>query len=263
GVNISHQNPPVPIKLLSYADDLEVFLSCTNEWPALLHLLQLYGRASNGKVNLSKTVLVSLSGVAHSSWQSIVTSENLEWHTSSSLSAVRYLGYPLYSTDMQLKAYLNEIKIKMVKHSNILKGRYLSVRALLLKPSLWKVFWSLKMSAKAFTPWWRLLHNSIGHRTKLHRWSSTHFDTPVCGICSRENESLYHFSVGCIRKSNFWMDVYTALDKPEFLSSEMAVWTALTSLSQLDNSHCSPEDLAILGCAFSSLWKYHWRSVID
>ncbi|KAI8969595.1 hypothetical protein BDB01DRAFT_816934 [Pilobolus umbonatus] len=119
------------------------------------------------------------------------------------------------------------------------------------------------MSAKAFTPWWRLLYNSIGHRTKLHRWSSTHFDTPVCGICSRENESLYHFSVGCIRKSNFWMDVYTALDKPEFLSSEMAVWTALTSLSQLDNSHCSPEDLAILGCAFSSLWKYHWRSVID
>ncbi|KAI8974069.1 hypothetical protein BDB01DRAFT_881665, partial [Pilobolus umbonatus] len=86
---------------------------------------------------------------------------------------------------------------------------------LLLKPSLWKVFWSLKMSSKAFTPWWRLLHNSLGHRIKLHRWNSSHFDTPVCGICGRANENLYHFSVGCIKKSNFWMDVYFALDKPD------------------------------------------------
>ncbi|KAI8970538.1 hypothetical protein BDB01DRAFT_815069 [Pilobolus umbonatus] len=80
------------------------------------------------------------------------------------------------------------------------------------------------MSSKAFTPWWRLLHNSIGHRIKLHQWNSSHFDTP----------------------SNFWMDVYFALDKPEYLSSEIAVWTALIALSKLDSSHCTPEDLAML-----------------
>ncbi|KAI8969815.1 hypothetical protein BDB01DRAFT_731864, partial [Pilobolus umbonatus] len=51
-----------------------------------------------------------------------------EWHTSNSTSAVRYLGYPLYSTDMQLKTYLNEIKVKMIRHSYILRGRHLSVR---------------------------------------------------------------------------------------------------------------------------------------
>ncbi|KAI8970692.1 hypothetical protein BDB01DRAFT_814459, partial [Pilobolus umbonatus] len=119
------------------------------------------------------------------------------------------------------------------------------------------------MSSKAFTPWWRLLHNSIGHRIKLHRWNSSHFDTPVCGICCRANENLYHFSVGCIKKSNFWMDVYFALDKPEYLSSEMAVWTAIIALSKLDSSYCSPEDLALLGCAFSTLWKYHWLCVMD
>ncbi|KAI8970782.1 hypothetical protein BDB01DRAFT_731390, partial [Pilobolus umbonatus] len=116
--------------------------------------------------------------------------------------------------------------------------------ALLLKPSLWKVFWSLKMSSKAFTPWWRLSHNSIGHRIKLHRWNSSHFDTPVCGICGRANENLYHFQWDCY--------------KPEYLSSEMAVWTALIALSKLDS-----KDLAMLGCAFSTLWKYHWLCVMD
>jgi hypothetical protein len=35
--------------MLSYADDLQVFLTNTAEWDKLLEILQLYGRASNAK----------------------------------------------------------------------------------------------------------------------------------------------------------------------------------------------------------------------
>ncbi|KAG2201421.1 hypothetical protein INT47_001470 [Mucor saturninus] len=31
----------------------------------------------------------------------------------------------------------------------------------LLRPSLWRLFWSLDMTSKAFTPWWRLLQDSM------------------------------------------------------------------------------------------------------
>ncbi|KAG2209688.1 hypothetical protein INT47_001834, partial [Mucor saturninus] len=68
-------NPPSPVKLVSYADDLEVFLTGPGEWPVLKSLLDCYGRASNAKVNLSKTVLVSLSGVGHAAWVDIAHSE--------------------------------------------------------------------------------------------------------------------------------------------------------------------------------------------
>jgi hypothetical protein len=37
------------------------------------------------------------------------------------------------------------------------------------RPFFWRIFWSLSMTARAFTPWWRLLHNRIGHRARLFR----------------------------------------------------------------------------------------------
>jgi hypothetical protein len=90
--------------------------------------LDLYGRASNAKVNLSKTVLVSLSGVSHASWLSLADSSGIEWHDATSSGAVRYLGYPLYSTQAQLLDYLDAILVKVTRHSNLLKERQLSIR---------------------------------------------------------------------------------------------------------------------------------------
>ncbi|KAG1148939.1 hypothetical protein G6F37_004028 [Rhizopus arrhizus] len=57
-----------PVKLLSYSDDFEVILSHPSKWPFLMRLLDRYGKATNAKVNLGKTVLLSLSGVSHDAW---------------------------------------------------------------------------------------------------------------------------------------------------------------------------------------------------
>lgn len=56
---------PTRIKMLSYADDLQVFLTNTTEWDKLVEILQLYGRASNAKVNLNKTVVIYLCQDTH------------------------------------------------------------------------------------------------------------------------------------------------------------------------------------------------------
>jgi hypothetical protein len=125
---VSGSTPPPAVKLLSYADDLEVFLSSPDEWCILLSLLGLYGRASKAKVNLSKTVLVPLSDVAHPSWVSLAPSSGIEWHDSDSSGAARYLGYPLYSTDSQLRDYLDAILVKVTRHYDLLKERHLSIR---------------------------------------------------------------------------------------------------------------------------------------
>ncbi|KAG1062166.1 hypothetical protein G6F42_027486 [Rhizopus arrhizus] len=110
---LRNSTDPPKVKLLSYADDLEIFLSSPEEWPVLLSLLSLYGKASNAKVNLSKTVLVSLSGQRHEAWSSLAEQSSIEWYDESSTGSVRYLGYPLYHTQAQLDHFLDAIKIKI------------------------------------------------------------------------------------------------------------------------------------------------------
>jgi hypothetical protein len=69
---------------------------------------------STSKVNLGKTVLVSLSGVRHSWWHNLAMAEGIAWHDSHSVDSARYLGYPLYHTQDRLLVSLDEIKIKIL-----------------------------------------------------------------------------------------------------------------------------------------------------
>jgi hypothetical protein len=561
---VSASSSPPAVKLLSYADDLEVFLSGPGEWSVLLSLLDTYGRASNAKVNLKKTVLVSLSGVAHSSWIDIAADAGVEWHDLSSTGAVRYLGYPLYHNNAQLLDYLDAITVKVQRHAQLLKQRHLSVRGaglvansllmskvwhilrvvpvpqswlhgikkvvreylvsfrpavswstlclrrkfggvglvdiedqssalhliylqrllrplsdrdfvspwlvyffqvysghksilpwfmfpdkfkcrmatiptmvhltkllsrlpplvvcgswssrwlldlplccvvsrgagkpvsvdptalpmryllsdmiswiphlgvvsavgknikasvvqqvlnglrtfsfgspslvltpvirkmvamsasevaslvmrsgasswlpscvhwqvpttsktscsvlslslgslrrfwhvdqalilsnphppllvpphLRLRPSHWRTFWSLEMPAKAFTPWWRLLHGKIGHRSLLNSWMPSKCPSPLCALCG-EQEDLFHFAVGCVWKSIFWRDVLGLLSLVDQLPTDLDVWCALTSLSSLDGSLLEEDVLSLLGAGFATIWRFHWRCVME
>ncbi|CEP09890.1 hypothetical protein [Parasitella parasitica] len=91
-------------------------------------VLELYGRASNAKVNISKIVVVSLSGASHSAWIDLAVTAGLQWHDAGSDNAIRYLGYPLYHTESQLQVYLDGLLVKVQRHSNLLKQRSLSIR---------------------------------------------------------------------------------------------------------------------------------------
>jgi hypothetical protein len=562
---VSGLPPPAPIKILSYADDLEVFLSSPGEWLVLLSLLEVYGRASNAKVNLNKTVVVSLSGVAHQSWIDIASAAGVEWHDSTSIGSVRYLGYPLYHTDVQLLHFLDAIKVKLERHANMLRQRHLSIRGtglvanslllskvyhllrvvpvpdkwllevkvvirkyllsfwpapswsslclprkhggvglvdiqdqsfalhlvyvqrllrpmvsrdfvspwlvycfqvytghssvlpwlmcpskfksrlcsvptldhitkllvrlpplspsaswssrwfldlplccvvsvapgvlssgfvpssvapkyllsdicrwnlhrgalcadialprssqvrsvfyglqpafgaatmtlppvirskvafstaellslpvsragatswlpltshwtvpsgsssevaisklslgalrrywhadysvictrpgpplvltphLLLRPFFWRLFWSLPMVAKAFTPWWRLLHDKIGYRSRLHRWSSQKYPSPCCALCGVP-EDLYHFVIGCAYKSDYWRQALTYLALDTDFPMDLDVWSVMISLCSRDCKPVPPDVLSIFGSIFYTMWAAHWHCVID
>jgi hypothetical protein len=135
---------------------------------------------------------------------------------------------------------------------------------LLLRPFFWRLFWSLSLTNKAFTPWWRLLQDCIGYRSRLHRWNPNKFDTPFCQICLCSTaEDLFHFVVGCSLKWRFWSDVFSLVHLSADFPSKIDIWSGLVSLS---SASCKPLDekiLLLLGSAFATLWRYHWRCVID
>lgn len=79
-VSQTYKQPHHPVKLLSYADGLKVFLSHPGEWLILLHILDTYGKASNARVNLQKAALLSLSfsGTSHPQWANIVSAQGVQ-----------------------------------------------------------------------------------------------------------------------------------------------------------------------------------------
>lgn len=133
-----------------------------------------------------------------------------------------------------------------------------------LSPVSWRLFWSLEMPAKAFTPWWRLLHDRVATRSWCHRIVPDKVPSPICALCGLFEEDLYHFVVGCQLKSWFWQDVVSLLSLQELLPSDDSIWLALTSLCSFDDLQVIDEDVLVaLGATYSTLWKYHWRCVID
>ncbi|KAI8635770.1 hypothetical protein BD408DRAFT_321866, partial [Parasitella parasitica] len=132
-----------------------------------------------------------------------------------------------------------------------------------LRPSSWRLFWSLPLPAKPFTPWWRLLHDRISHRSWLHRIVPDKVPSPMCALCGIDTEDLYHFVVGCSYKEDYWRDVVSLLSLQDLFPSSLAIWTALTSFCSLNMAELDEDLLVALGAGFTTLWKYHWRSVID
>ncbi|CAO0800782.1 unnamed protein product [Mucor circinelloides] len=113
--------------------------------------MDLYGRASNARVNVDKTVVVSLSGAPHEGWKSILRQVSnyttIDWHDAHSTQAVvRYLGYPLHITPQQWDDdFLEQIYMKIRSRAAFLSGRHLSIRgaSLVANSKLLSLIWHL------------------------------------------------------------------------------------------------------------------------
>lgn len=118
----------IKIKTLAYADDVIIFLQNTEEWDQLQKILQVYSNASNAKMNLSKTTMMSLTGTENNKWIQIANSNHIEWHDKNNNHAIRYLGYPLYSRSEQLHNHLDTVLQKLQSNLNRYKTRNLSIK---------------------------------------------------------------------------------------------------------------------------------------
>jgi hypothetical protein len=73
-----------------------------------------------------------------------------------SSGSARYLGYPLYHTNSQLKNYLDGVLVKVQRHSNILNQRNLSIRGA-----------GLVANSLLLSKVYHLLHVVLGGRTTV------------------------------------------------------------------------------------------------
>jgi hypothetical protein len=111
---------------MAYADDLMCFIRSAEEWATLKEILDTYGRASNARLNLRKTVAFPLYnnlGILSESLQR----ERVQFHSKRAEEALVYLGFPIAVTKSQRIKFFDNIHLKIKKHIAILGGRQLSV----------------------------------------------------------------------------------------------------------------------------------------
>lgn len=102
--------------MLAYADDIVVFLQSPQEWEILLAVYSKYSQASNARMNIQKTALLSLSGHQHVEWFNLAKTKEIVWYDKDNLQPLTYLGYPLHSTQAQLEQFLDTLYAKLQRH---------------------------------------------------------------------------------------------------------------------------------------------------
>jgi hypothetical protein len=58
----------------------------------------------------------------------MLTATGITWHDKESKEPIVQLGYPMYSSQGQLDIFLDKMKSKIKRHTDMLKEIYLSIR---------------------------------------------------------------------------------------------------------------------------------------
>ncbi|CAO3675659.1 unnamed protein product [Umbelopsis vinacea] len=83
----------------------------------------------------------------------------------------------------------------------------------LINKKQWDNFWKAEIPHNARTPWWRLLHDKIPYRIRLHRRQPDKVDSALCGICKNVPEDDFHLFVGCTLKWSVWQKALRELSR--------------------------------------------------
>ncbi|KAG1142122.1 hypothetical protein G6F38_007956 [Rhizopus arrhizus] len=127
--NIPSASTPPAVKALAYADDVLVILSSFQDFDRLQAAISTYAAASNAHLNYNKTQAFSLSGATLPEWQQFLTDHHIStWHDAQSLSPLRYLGYPVYSSPQQRNVFMEQLITSISNACNIHSQRQLSIR---------------------------------------------------------------------------------------------------------------------------------------
>ncbi len=151
------------IKLSAFADDLLIYLASLAEWQWLEEALRLYGRASNAKVNLAKTVAFPMGKEPNADLKVHLQNMQIQWHDKDKDEALIYLGFPVAFSKQQAENFWNKMKGKIqgalaihATRSLSILGRGTIVNALVLA-RLWHIVW-VAIPTRQFT---KQLHKII------------------------------------------------------------------------------------------------------
>jgi hypothetical protein len=178
---------PGAVNILAYANDLGIILRDTSEYQPLHQLIDLHCQASNAKLNLQKTEMISLCRTPLPQRKDFFASLNIhKWYDSHSPNAAIYLGYPFICHKRQLHAYYDTLMGKIEAAIGALTPRRLSMRgkALITNSLLLSKLWYVSRISPPDAHWMRKLQSS------LRKFVVPFFPTPSWDKLTHPKKSL-------------------------------------------------------------------------
>jgi hypothetical protein len=126
----------------------------------------------------------------------------------------------------------------------------------LINKKQWDNFWRAEIPHNARTPWWRLLHDKIPYRIRLHRRQPEKVDSAICVICKNVLEDDFHLLVGCTLKWCVWQKALRELSLDSTLSTKDEVWLTLL-LDKKMFTKTQGNLLPFIGLILGNIWQMH------
>jgi len=172
------------LKLMAYADDLTTFIKSVEEWICLKEIMDTFGRASNARLNLKKTVAFPLFRNTGTLSQALQR-DHVHIHSKRAEDALVYLGYPIALTRTQRDAFFDNIYKKIKHHINLQHGRQLSVlgRSIIANSLLLSRLWHVIAVHPPTRQWTKKVQGSI------RRFTVPFFPSPSWNhLCLRRSQ---------------------------------------------------------------------------
>jgi hypothetical protein len=165
GIKLEQQT----FKLIAYADDLTIGISSPSDWEYTLRLLETYEKASNAKINKTKTKLVPLTPIARR--VELTQTDQLCIVKEDELIAT--LGYNIYPNGLPKKdlwaTIINSLKSSLDKLTNrnlSFKGKILLTKSLILS-KIWYTAYLLPPNRKQVSEINRLISLWIKSNSRM------------------------------------------------------------------------------------------------
>ncbi|RCI01389.1 hypothetical protein CU097_014571 [Rhizopus azygosporus] len=146
----------------------------------IVTLINAYELASNTKLNLDKTIAVSLSGQSQPLWRDCLQHRGItHWHDSNSHMAAIYLGFPLTSSSTQLSTFLDELLSSTRLTAHRLASRRLSIqeRGLIAITLILNRIWHCLCVLVVPACFLAKIRSIIGHFINFKSFPKVSFDT--------------------------------------------------------------------------------------
>jgi len=163
-----------PLKVMAYADDLGNMIRTATEWSELKRIMDVYGRASNARLNLKKTVAFPLGKGADAELFSLLRRDKVQIHSTTAESALVYLGFPISLNTHQRDAFYDGILNKIKQMAGLHSQRGLSVRGrgLIAQSLLLSKVWHVLSVDTPTQAWIKKVHGV------LRKFLCPHFPAP-------------------------------------------------------------------------------------
>jgi len=139
-----------------------------------------------------------------------------------------------------------------------------------ITPRSWQIFWRIPLPNNARNTWFRLLHDTIPCKKKLHRLLPDIHPSANCSFCGQYIEDNIHFFFKCTKKAPLWsltiLHFFPDYCRTYFRQIHNLVLSVSTFPGNEIDLECSPiaskvSLLSLFGCILQTIWQAHWNNI--